>query len=157
AQQRSRIGQLRVRADVEGATVAIDGVDVATTPLPAPIELSAGTHNVELRAPGHETVRRAVSIAGESESNLEVVLREEVVPRGTRRVSGRLREVGAAVGGEPIGVTPLSSTVSLRAGPHVVRASRPGYVPEERHITIEEGAETALELDLRREPNPAPD
>lgn len=157
AEQRSRIGRLRVRADIDGATVAIDGVDVTTTPLSAPIELSAGTHNVELRAPGHETVRRAVSIAGESESDLEVVLREEVVPRGTLRVNASLPEVGVSVDGEPIGVTPLSSTVSLRAGPHVVRASRPGYVPEERHITIEEGAETELELDLRREPTPSPE
>jgi len=39
AEQRARIGTLTVVTDVEGARIGIDGVDVAPTPLSAPIPL----------------------------------------------------------------------------------------------------------------------
>lgn len=156
AQQRARIGSLRVVTDVDGARIAIDGVDVATTPLAAPIPLSAGSHTVELRAPGRETVRRAVAIAGQGEVSLDIVLREEIIPRGTLRVESALPDVGIAVDGEPIGVTPLASTVPLRAGEHEVTASRRGYQDETRRVVIEDGAEAEVRFALRREPSPAP-
>ncbi|HJL18473.1 MAG TPA: PEGA domain-containing protein, partial [Sandaracinaceae bacterium LLY-WYZ-13_1] len=157
AEQRSRIGRLTVRSDVRGATVAVDGVDVATTPLTEPIALSAGSHTVEVRAPGHETVRRAVAIAGESDTSVTVHLREEVVPRGTLRVAASVPEVTIAVDGEAVGVTPLASTVPLRAGAHVVTATRAGYRTEERRVRIDEGAEAEVNFDMRRDPDPAPD
>lgn len=157
AEQRSRIGTLMVQADVDGATVAVDGVDVATTPLTEPIPLSAGAHNVEVRAPGHETVRRAAAIAGESETTVEVILREAVVPRGTLRVSTSIPEVTIEVDGQEVGVTPLESTIPLRAGEHRVLARRAGYRNEHRRVTIEEGAEAEVSFDMRRDPDAASD
>lgn len=146
-----------VQADVDGATVAVDGVDVATTPLTEPIPLSAGAHNVEVRAPGHETVRRAAAIAGESETTVEVILREAVVPRGTLRVSTSIPEVTIEVDGQEVGVTPLESTIPLRAGEHRVLARRAGYRNEHRRVTIEEGAEAEVSFDMRRDPDAASD
>lgn len=157
AEQRSRIGWLRVDVDVEGARIAIDGVDVATTPLSEPIALSAGSHAVEVRAPGRETVRRAVAIAGQEEVTLAVTLREVIVPRGTLRVVSELPDVRIEVNGEPVGVTPLPSTVPLRAGEHEVRASRRGYLTESRRVLVEDGAETEVRFALRRDPEPAPE
>jgi hypothetical protein len=156
AEQRSRIGHLLVRADVDGARIAVDGVDVATTPLAAPIPVSAGSHTVEVRAPGRETVRRAVAVAGQEEVTIDVVLREEFVPRGTLRVVSTLPEVEIRVDGEPVGVTPLEATVPLRAGEHVVTASRRGYQTDTRRVTIEDGAEAEVRFDLRRDPHPHP-
>lgn len=157
AEQRARIGRLVVRADVDGARVAIDGVDVATTPLAEPIPLAAGSHTVEVRAPGREAVRRAVAIAGQEEVAIEVSLREVIVPRGTLRVVSELPDVRIAVDGEPIGLTPLPSTVPLRAGEHEVTASRRGYQSETRRVVIEDGAEVEVHFALRREPDPEPD
>lgn len=156
AEQRARIGTLMVVTDVEGARIAIDGVDVATTPLSAPIPLAAGSHTVEVRAPGRETVRRAVAVAGQGAVSIDVVLREEIIPRGTLRVVSELPDVGIAVDGEPIGVTPLPSTVPLRAGEHEVTASRRGYQDETRRVVIEDGAEAEVRFALRRDPAPAP-
>lgn len=155
-EQRSRIGRLLVRTDVDGARVAIDGVDVATTPLSAPIPLSAGSHTVEVRAPGRETVRRAVAVAGQEEVAIDVTLREEIVPRGTLRVVSALPDVRVSVDGEPIGLTPLPSTVPLRAGEHEVTASRRGYESETRRVVIEDGAEAEVRFALRRDPRPEP-
>lgn len=157
AAQRARVGRLVVRADVDGARVAVDGVDVATTPLAEPLPVSAGSHTVEVRAPGREIVRRAIAVAGQEEVVLEVTLREEVVPRGTLRVTTSVPEVGIAIDGEPIGVTPLPSTVPLRAGEHVVTATRPGYRTEAQRVAIEHGAEAELTIEMRRDPDPPPE
>lgn len=157
AEQRTRIGWLELRCDVDGATVSVDGVDVATSPLPQPIPLAAGSHAIELRAPGRETVRRAVAIAGRSTSRLEVELRTEVVPRGTLRITSALSEVAIHVDDEPIGLTPLASTLPLRSGSHRVRASRPGYRTEERTLRIEEGAEAELHFAMHLDPDPEPE
>ncbi|HEY8432280.1 MAG TPA: PEGA domain-containing protein, partial [Sandaracinaceae bacterium] len=157
AEQRARIGHLLVRTDVDGARIAIDGVDVATTPLGAPIPVSAGSHTVEVRAPGREIVRRRVAVAGQEEVSIEVELREEVVPRGTLRVTTNVPEVTIAIDGEPVGLTPLPSTVPLRAGEHAVTASRAGYRTQTQRVVIEDGAEAELAFEMRREPNPAPD
>jgi tetratricopeptide (TPR) repeat protein len=153
-EQRARIGQLMVRVDVAGATIAIDGVDVATTPLAIAIPLSAGAHTVEVRAPGHETSRRAVAIAGQSETLLELELREEVVPRGNLRVTTSVPEVRISVDDESVGLTPLSSTLPLRAGTHRVTAERVGYVRESRTVEIDEGADAELSIEMRRDPSP---
>lgn len=155
--QRARIGRLEVIVDAPGATIGVDGVDVATAPLEEPLELSAGMHNIEVRAPGHEATRRAVSIAGQSTERIEVELREEVVPRGTLRVESTLPEVTITVDDEPIGLTPLQSTLPLRAGRHEVVASRLGYRTETRTVTIDEGAEAEVRFELRREPAASPE
>ncbi|MCZ7677260.1 MAG: PEGA domain-containing protein [Sandaracinaceae bacterium] len=66
-------------------------------------------------------------------------------------------EVGVAIDGEPIGVTPLPATVPLRAGEHVVTASRPGYRTQSQRVTIEHGAEAELAFEMRRDPDPPPE
>jgi len=156
-EQRARIGHLMVRVDVAGATIAVDGVDVATTPLNVPIPLSAGAHTIEVHAPGREAVRRAVAIAGQTEETLELTLREEVIPRGNLRIETSVPEVRITVDDESVGVTPLASTLPLRAGSHVVVAARPGYQREERRVRVDEGAEVELRIEMRRAPDPAPE
>jgi len=155
--QTVRIGHLDVETDIDGATIAVDGVDVATTPLPDPIPLSAGTHLVEVHAPGRESARRAVAIAGLSTAHLAVELREAVVPRGSLQVTSSIPETTILVDGEEAGLSPLSSTLPLRAGPHVIEARRQGYRRETRTVDIEEGAEAELQFDMRREPAASPD
>jgi hypothetical protein len=155
-QQQSRIGYLMVQADVSHATISIDGVDVASTPLSEPIPLAAGAHNVEVRAAGREPVRREVAIAGRETAQLVVALAESIERRGTLRVTSSVPEVAIAVDGETVGATPLGTTVPLRAGRHVVSASRAGYRPEARDVVIEDGAEAEVHFDMRRDPSPRP-
>ncbi|MGE0790627.1 MAG: PEGA domain-containing protein [Sandaracinaceae bacterium] len=150
-EQRARIGELTVEVDQPGATISVDGVDVATAPLARPLPLSAGSHTLEVRAPGHETARRAVSIAGRSSERIRVELREESIPRGTLRVETNVPDVAIAIDGEDVGHTPLQSTLPLRAGPHEVRATRPGYRAITRQVDVAQGAELALDLELTRD------
>lgn len=156
-EQRARIGRLVVRSPVAGATVAVDGADVATTPLPEPLRLSAGAHIVEVRAASRETVRQAVMIAGQAEVVLDVDLREENVLRGTLRIGSSLPDVGVFVDGESVGLTPLSSTLPLRAGEHEVVARRLGYREERRRIDVPAGGEAEIDFDMRRDADSPPE
>ncbi|MCC6876628.1 MAG: PEGA domain-containing protein, partial [Sandaracinaceae bacterium] len=156
-EQRARIGALRLQTDVDGATVNVDGTDVGTTPLQAPLPLSAGTHALELRASGYETVRLSISVAGREELVMELTMRPAQQRRGTLRVTAPVPEVAIEVDGESAGSTPLASTLPLRVGEHVVRATRPGYAPYEQRVTIQDGAEAELRVEMRRLPNPPAD
>ena len=50
-----------VAIDVDGATVSLDGVDLGTSPV-TPMEVAEGTHELTVRAPGHEPFVRRVEV-----------------------------------------------------------------------------------------------
>lgn len=76
---------LLVAASVDGATVAVDGVDVGTTPL-APIALTPGSHTVTLRSGGYEPFTRTVNAAETGNVRVDA----ELTP--TAATAERLRE-----------------------------------------------------------------
>lgn len=157
ARQRDRIGHLRVEANVEGAIISIDGSDVATTPLTAPIDLGGGTHSVGVRAPGYEGVTRDVSIAGTVEASLVVELRREIEPRGTLRVSAALDGITVRVDGREVGVTPLATTLPVPVGDHDVSGERPGYLGDTHRVHVGDGAEVDVTLRVTPDPNAPPE
>lgn len=60
------VGKLEVRVDRDGAAVAVDGVDVARSPLKKPLVLAPGDHTVRVRLSGQTDQQRKVRIvAGE--------------------------------------------------------------------------------------------
>lgn len=63
---RAQLAWLEVETTAPGATLWIDGHEVTTLPQPTPVRVVAGSHDVEVRAPGHEpAVRRVTVTAGE--------------------------------------------------------------------------------------------
>jgi hypothetical protein len=78
-------GVLVVRANVDGATVKLDGTPIGKTPLT--LAVSAGHHVLELEMPGHAPARREIDVTpGGSEE-----VREFLAPTGD----------GGGDGGEP--------------------------------------------------------
>lgn len=53
--------RLVIAIDVDGATVALDGVDLGASPI-APVEVREGAHELTIRAPGHEPFARSVEV-----------------------------------------------------------------------------------------------
>lgn len=150
----ARIGRVGVEANVPGSIVSIDGIDVATTPLAAPIEVGAGRHTIGVRAPGYEGVTRALDVAGGVEERVAVELRPEVVPRGSLRITASVAGVRVRVDGVEVGRTPLDATVPVHAGDHDIVGVRAGYLDDARRVHVEDGAE--LTVHLRPEVDPAP-
>lgn len=53
--------RLVIAIDVDGANVALDGVDLGASPV-APVEVREGAHELTIRAPGHEPFARRVEV-----------------------------------------------------------------------------------------------
>jgi tetratricopeptide (TPR) repeat protein len=66
------LGTLRIEANVEGAEIWVDENMMGTAP--ATLRVPAGTHVVELRAPGHEPSRQEVQVAARTEEAVSVNL-----------------------------------------------------------------------------------
>lgn len=79
---RERLPAVAPQTNVPGAELRVDGVLVGTLPLASPRVIPRGAATLELSAPGHRTLRRAVSLAdGEvfrEPMNLEPVARPDL-------------------------------------------------------------------------------
>jgi hypothetical protein len=59
---RQHLGSLDVDVDVTGAELWVNGAQVATAPLAAPMRVEAGSVVLEVRAPGYATARRMTNV-----------------------------------------------------------------------------------------------
>lgn len=68
----SKGGRVSISADVEGADIYVDGKFVGNAP--SVLTLSAGTHNVEVRAPNRTAWQRQLEVLDKSDVNLKAAL-----------------------------------------------------------------------------------
>lgn len=73
---RSRVGEVFIRVQPDGATVIIDHGDSRRTPILDAIQMTAGGHHVEIRMDGHRTVNRDIVVDGGGRAEVEVTLEE---------------------------------------------------------------------------------
>ncbi|MDX2054477.1 MAG: PEGA domain-containing protein [Polyangiaceae bacterium] len=150
ADQKARVGKLMVTTTPpEGARIELDGIAVAKTPLGEPLRISEGSHLVSVVAEGFAPARKEILIAG----NSEVTVHLDLVPTQGKRLANvnvRSRTVGAEVvlDGQVVGRTPLSNSISMIAGRHVVEVRRPGYTTARRELDLGEGATGEVNADL---------
>jgi hypothetical protein len=154
SRQRSRIGRLVVETNIAGSIINIDGIDIARTPLEAPIPLGAGAHTIAVRAPGHASEIRSVQIAGGVEETIRATLSREFEARGTVRIDSSLPDVLVRIDGLEIGRTPIEATIPLPAGEHEIAGERDGYLSDVHRITIQDQASAEVRLRLDPDPNP---
>lgn len=149
ADQQARIGRLSVTCKPEIARVEVDGVEVAQTPLAAPIRVSEGSHIVGAVADGYAPARKEVLVAG----NADVTVNLELTPTQSKQLANitvRSRTAGAdvLVDGQHLGKTPLPTSITVAAGHHVVELRRPGYGAVRRELDVGPGALGDLSVDL---------
>lgn len=157
ARQRARIGRLHVVSNVDGARLEIDGVEVATLPASEPLRLAIGTYTVGVRAAGHEPATRRVTVAGESEQRLEVILERRASEVGSLRVTSSTPDVLVRVDGREVGRTPLRETVAVAPGMRLVEASRLGYVTFRETVSVQVGQQTDVALRMELDPAAPPE
>lgn len=151
-EQRARIAHIQVETNVPGAIVTLGDVDVGPTPLPSPLAVTAGDVTVGAHAPGYDTARQQITIAGGVDRVVTLELHRIVEPRGTLRIACTLPGVAVNIDGNAVGTTPMADTLSLPPGAHVVVGRRAGYHDARASVDVREGAETtatlAPEMDL---------
>src|SRR3954469_7643591 len=146
--QQARIGQLSITTLPSGARISIDNVDVATTPLSAPLRVAAGSHVVGAVAAGFALARKEVVVAGNAEATLEFQLvRADAERDANLTVRSRLPGAEVFVDGKSTGKTPLSTSLAIPAGHHSIELRRPGYTPAKQDIDLVEGATGEVSLD----------
>ena len=153
ADQKARVARLTVTTTPEGARIEIDGVQVAKTPLTAPIRVAEGNHIVGAVAEGFAPARKELVVAG----NVDASLHLELVPSQSKQLANlslRSATLGASVriDGQAAGTTPLSTSITLPPGRHVVELARAGYQPGRRELELGPGAMGEVTLDLAVDP-----
>jgi hypothetical protein len=146
--QQARIGRLTITTVPPGARISIDGVDVATTPLAAPLQVAAGSHVVGAVAAGYAQARREVVVAGNADASVNLELVRADVQRDAKLiVRSRLRGAELFVDGKLAGKTPFASSLSVPAGAHTLELRRPGYVTAKQQIDLGEDATGEVAFD----------
>jgi hypothetical protein len=67
---RPRVGHIMVTSEVNGAVVAVDDVQVGTTPLAQPLEVNPGMRKVTVSKPGYIPQTQAITVAGSETDNI---------------------------------------------------------------------------------------
>ena len=152
----ARIAHLSIRTSVLGATVSIDDVDVGSTPLD-PVDVTAGEHVVAARAPGFETLRRRIRIAGGVTEELHLELTATGASFASVVIASRVPGVEVLVDGSSIGLTPFDASVAVGVGPHRIEGRRAGYRTVARDVELVAGSQTSVDLALEPDAVLAPE
>ncbi len=144
---------LQVVCDLAGASVRVDGREVARTPTESPIAIAEGHHSVEVAHPGYETFRTEVDAVGAGARVTATMRWADPVPEsdGAHLVL-RASEPGAhaTLDGHQV---PMDGSVAVPPGRHALWVGREEFLPVTRSIELAPRARTRL--DLRLEPTPA--
>jgi hypothetical protein len=146
-----RTGLLHVKVTVTGATVAVDGDELATSPLAKPIQLPVGTHAIKVSKPGYAEFLDTVKIGTNQTTTLEV----ELLPFAAV-VSVTTDPPGAdvTIDGKLVGQSPLRTEVE--AGQHELRVSLDGYHDAAKDVVLQAGESYQVALPMVALPAPPP-
>lgn len=148
ADQQARIGRLNITTLPSGARISIDNVDVATTPLSAPLRVAAGSHVVGAVAAGFALARKEVVVAGDADATVDFQLvRADAQRDANLTVRSRVPGAEVLIDGKSAGKTPLSTSLAIPAGHHGIELRRPGYTSAKQDIDLVEGATGEVSLD----------
>ena len=151
-EQLTRIARLLVKTDMP-ATVDIDGVEVARTPLAQPIRVASGAHVVGAQSPGYLPTRKEVTLAGQVTETLVLTLLPAANRMAQLSVSSSPAGADVLVNGERVGQTPLPASVAVVPGSVRIELLRAGYRRAERTLVLGDGARSELAFTLEEDPS----
>jgi hypothetical protein len=146
-EQASRIAEVDLQANVAGARVEVDGVEVATTPLAGALRVPGGTHVIGLVAPGYSPQRKEVAIPGGQKQSVQFELVAMQGRLAHLAVKTHVPGADLYADDQRIGVTPLSASVTLAPGVHRIELRRAGYISARTDITLSDGATGEVTLE----------
>jgi hypothetical protein len=146
-QQSEKIGQVVLAANVKEGAVEVDNLEVAQLPLPGPLDVAAGSHVIGVISRGYAPGRKEVVVP--AKASVEVAI--DVVPieglLGHIEVRSHVPAADVFVDGGRVGKTPLETSITVAPGQHTVDVRREGYTSASRTVTLQDGAQSELDLD----------
>ena len=151
-------GILALRVSPSVAVLNLDGKPVGAA-ADFRQELAAGSHELEISAPGYQSRRETITVPAGGEKSLEFALVKPPTPPPptTGILSLRVSPSVAVVSldGRPAG-SAADFRQQLSAGPHELEISAPGYQSRRETVTVPAGGEKSLEFALVKPPTPPP-
>jgi hypothetical protein len=141
------VGTVKLSVTEAGATVAVDGAGVGTTPLADPLAIDLGPHTLTVKKPGFVPVEQALTIEGGSETALAVTL--EVETHVAQLVVSA--DDGAMVVIDDQAPAKGRFDGQLPAGTHDVRVSEPGKVAYRVQVELRDGETRTVQVTLENE------
>ncbi len=143
-----RYEQVSVTSQPPGAVVFVDDKSKgAMGQTPLDFKLLPGTYTIIAELPEHETVKRQIQLREGSPAVVDLRL----IPSGqVGSVGVIVSEKGAtiSVDGRRVGRSPLPKALRLRAGPHEITVSKPGFGDQTRKIEVAAGSEARVSISL---------
>ncbi len=140
-------GSLIVNATTLGAEVFVDGERVGTTPLAAPLSLSADEHTLKVVKPGYAPLIDVIRVQRRKTTKIDVDLTPVAA---ILRVRASVAEARVFVDGKFVGQAPLEA--ELPVGARAIQVSRGGYKDFFQNVEAVAGQELALEVTLEELP-----
>ncbi len=146
AAMRDLVGAVRLTVSEAGATVAVDGETVGTTPLDEGLTLNLGKHKIAVSKTGFQSAEQTVDVPGGSEKPLAIALlvRPETLPAhlivasddsATVLIDGKEAARGRFHG-------------PLAAGVHEVSVTESGKVPYKAQVDLQNGETRSVDVTL---------
>ncbi len=148
---RDLVGTVKLTVEEPGATVALDGRAIGTTPLAEPLVVDLGPHTLSIKKPGYEPLEQALTIAGGNDTLLTLTLT-------AKRHDGELivsSDEGATVfvDERAVGVGRFDGV--LAPGVHELRVSESGKVAYRTEVDLKDGETRTLQVTLENEKHKA--
>jgi hypothetical protein len=151
AEQLGRIAEVELDVQVPNTAIELDGVEIARTPLTGALRVPSGQHVLGVFAPGHQPVRRSITVAGQSRTKLAIPLVPLEGKPALIEVKSKLRGAELYVDGELVGRTPLAASIAVAPGTRTLELRRKGYTSAKQSLTLGAGTTGSVMLD----PTPA--
>lgn len=138
------VSTVTIEVNEPGATIAVDGEELGVSPLPAPLTIDMGSHEIAASKPGFSRQSRAEKLAGGSALQLSFKLDKEV-HEGNLLVTAGPKDV-IALDGKVLASGRYQGSVP--SGGHTLRVTGPGMRPTEREVVIEDHKTRELQITL---------
>lgn len=146
AEQRARLGELRLTAPVAGVELLLDGKPLGLSPLAKPVLTMAGNLVLAARAPKFEPLYKQVTVPAGGAVDVELELTPTNLNPGAIRVRCAVPGMELFVDGQRVGTTPDVVKIAVLPGTRTVSARREGYRSAEKTVVLREGGEVEVEL-----------
>ncbi len=150
-QIKAKTGTLLVSSTTPGAEIFVDGKTVGKSPALVQ-NLTVGIHSVEVRAAGHASASKTVTVEADKTVRLAVNLKatKKKPVGGTVHVLADPAGADVVVDGKPSGKAPVKVS-ELAEGTHYVEGKLAGYVTAGQQVKVTAGQVTTIKLTLKKE------
>lgn len=141
------VGAVSITVNEADATVSLDGANIATTPLSAPLAVDVGHHSIAVSKSGFDTVVQAIDVAGGNGLSVTLSLVK------TTHL-GHLTITCDAAATIVVDTSPSVDgrfDATLASGTHNIRVIESGKIPYTASVELRDGEKRTLAVSLENE------